>query len=101
MSYVPEPEDSTLLKTALNIFRKFDHQPEAMKLAIQLNDIDLIKDIFISCTGRYSKIKIITPAYRLSGRDGQENICLVDIAYRLSAAKHMQIDQSWIFSCRT
>lgn len=54
MSYVPEPEDSTLLKTALNIFRKFDHQPEAMKLAIHLNDVDLIKDIFISCTGRYS-----------------------------------------------
>ena len=52
VSYVPEPEDSTLLKTALNIFRKFDHQPEAMKLAIQLNDVDLIKDIFLSCTGR-------------------------------------------------
>ena len=52
MSYVPEPEDSTLLKTALNIFRKFDHQPEAMKLAIHLNDVELIKDIFISCTGR-------------------------------------------------
>ena len=52
VSYVPEPEDSTLLKTALNIFRKFDHQPEAMKLAVQLNDVDLIKDIFLSCTGR-------------------------------------------------
>jgi len=52
VSYVPEPEDSMLLKTALNIFRKFDHQPEAMKLAIHLNDVELIKDIFISCTGR-------------------------------------------------
>ena len=52
VSYVPEPEDSTLLKTALHIFRKFDRQPEAMKLAIQLNDVDLIKDIFVSCTGR-------------------------------------------------
>lgn len=55
VSYVPEPEDSTLLKTALNIFRKFDHQPEAMKLAIQLNDIELIKEIFISCTGSDDK----------------------------------------------
>ena len=52
MSYVPEPEDSTLLKTALKIFREFDRQPEAMKLAIQLNDVDLIKDIFLSCRGR-------------------------------------------------
>ena len=42
------------MKAALNIFRKFDHQPEAMKLAIQLNDVELIKDIFVSCTGRYS-----------------------------------------------
>ena len=24
-----------------------------MKLAIQLNDVELIKDIFVSCTGRY------------------------------------------------
>lgn len=52
VSYVPEPEDSTLLKTALKIFREFDRQPEAMKLAIQLNDVDLIKDIFLSCRGR-------------------------------------------------
>lgn len=52
VSYVPEPEDSTLLKTALKIFREFDRQPEAMKLAIQLNDVDLIKDIFLSCSGR-------------------------------------------------
>lgn len=59
MSYVPEPEDSTLLKTALNIFRKFDHQPEAMKLAIQLNDVDLIKDIFISCTGRQVVVRTV------------------------------------------
>nr|XP_058953280.1 26S proteasome non-ATPase regulatory subunit 2-like [Pocillopora verrucosa] len=55
VSYVPEPEDSTLLKTALKIFREFDRQPEAMKLAIQLNDVDLIKDIFLSCSGSDEK----------------------------------------------
>ena len=52
VDYVPEPEDSNLLKTCLAIFRKFDKQPEALKLAIQLNDIDLVKEIFMSCTGR-------------------------------------------------
>ena len=52
VNYVPEPEDSILLKTTLRIFRKFDHQPEALNLAIQLNDVDLVKEIFMSSTGR-------------------------------------------------
>jgi len=36
--YVPEPENTTLLKTALDIFRKFDKFPQALRLALQLND---------------------------------------------------------------
>ncbi|XP_032228276.1 26S proteasome non-ATPase regulatory subunit 2 isoform X2 [Nematostella vectensis] len=55
VNYVPEPEDSTLLRTALSIFRKFDRQPEALQLAIQLNDIELVKEIFLSCTGSEEK----------------------------------------------
>ncbi|XP_031550195.1 26S proteasome non-ATPase regulatory subunit 2-like [Actinia tenebrosa] len=51
VNYVPEPEDSTLLRTALSIFRKFDKLPEALNLAIQLNDIELVKEIFTSCAG--------------------------------------------------
>lgn len=46
MKYVPEPEDSSLLKCALNIFLKYECYPEALNLAIQLNDMDVIKDIF-------------------------------------------------------
>lgn len=49
VAYVPEPEDSQLLKTTLGIFRKFDRYPEAMRLAIQLNDISLVEEIFKSC----------------------------------------------------
>ncbi|XP_072163090.1 26S proteasome non-ATPase regulatory subunit 2-like [Diadema setosum] len=49
VNYVPEPEDSILLRTALNIFRKFDSHPEAMRLAIRLNDMELIEKIFTSC----------------------------------------------------
>jgi 26S proteasome regulatory subunit N1 len=50
VNYVPEPEDTELLKCALNIYLKFDCFPEAMTLAIQLNDMELVKKIFVSCT---------------------------------------------------
>ncbi|XP_033101471.1 26S proteasome non-ATPase regulatory subunit 2-like [Anneissia japonica] len=49
VNYVPEPEDSALLHTALGIFRKFDRYPEALRLAIRLNDMKLIEEIFTTC----------------------------------------------------
>ena len=52
VNYVAEPEDALLLKTALAMFRRFECQPEALKLAIQLNDLELVKEIFLTCTGR-------------------------------------------------
>lgn len=47
--YTAEPENTTLLITAIKIFRKFDRLPDALRLAMQLNDMELIKDIFFSC----------------------------------------------------
>uniref|UniRef100_A0AAY4EC10 26S proteasome non-ATPase regulatory subunit 2 n=1 Tax=Denticeps clupeoides TaxID=299321 RepID=A0AAY4EC10_9TELE len=49
VSYVPEPENSALLKCALNIFRKFNRHPEALRLALMLNDVELVENIFTSC----------------------------------------------------
>uniref|UniRef100_A0A8C9SC40 26S proteasome non-ATPase regulatory subunit 2 n=1 Tax=Scleropages formosus TaxID=113540 RepID=A0A8C9SC40_SCLFO len=49
VSYVPEPENIALLKCALNIFRKFGRYPEALRLALMLNDVELVEDIFTSC----------------------------------------------------
>jgi len=46
--YVPEPENTNLLKTALGIYQKFNKYAEAMRLAMQLNDMDLINEIFQS-----------------------------------------------------
>jgi len=48
--YVPDPENTNLLKTALNIFRKFTQFPQAMRLALQLNDRELVEELFNSCT---------------------------------------------------
>uniref|UniRef100_A0A8C7YF42 26S proteasome non-ATPase regulatory subunit 2 n=1 Tax=Oryzias sinensis TaxID=183150 RepID=A0A8C7YF42_9TELE len=49
VSYVPEPENSALLRSALNIFRRFNRFPEALRLALMLNDVELVENIFTSC----------------------------------------------------
>lgn len=50
VAYVPDPENINILKTALKIFLKFKKYPEALRLAMQLNDLDQIKSSLISCT---------------------------------------------------
>ncbi|KAK2153920.1 hypothetical protein LSH36_281g04017 [Paralvinella palmiformis] len=47
--YVPEPENTNLIKTSLRIYRKFNRYPDAMLCAIQLGDMDLVKEIFLMC----------------------------------------------------
>ncbi len=49
VKYVPEPEDSVLLKTTMSIYRKFNKYPQALRLALMLNDLDLSKEIFLEC----------------------------------------------------
>jgi len=47
--YVPDPENTNLLRTALDIFRQFKQYPQAMRLALQLNDKTIVEDLFNSC----------------------------------------------------
>lgn len=47
--FVPDPENTTLLKTALDIFMKFKKYPEALRLAMQLGDFDQIRSVFQAC----------------------------------------------------
>ena len=47
--FVPEPENTNLLTTALNIFKKFKQFPQAMRLALQLNDKAIVEELFNSC----------------------------------------------------
>ena len=53
MKYVPEPEDSILLNTALRIYRQFDQYPHALRLAMMLNNPALIREIFLGCPDRW------------------------------------------------
>merc|ERR1739848_29209 len=39
--YVPDPENTNLLKSALQLFRKFEQYPQALRLALQLNEKSL------------------------------------------------------------
>lgn len=47
--YVPDPENVSLLKCALSMSKKFNQYTQAMRLALMINDIEKIKDIFVSC----------------------------------------------------
>merc|ERR1739838_254818 len=47
--YVPDPENTNLLKSALQLFRKFEQYPQALRLALQLNDKELVRKIFTDC----------------------------------------------------
>ncbi|XP_035773479.1 26S proteasome non-ATPase regulatory subunit 2-like [Anopheles albimanus] len=47
--FVAEPENISLLKCALNLSRKFKQHTQAMRLAMMINDTELIKEIFMSC----------------------------------------------------
>ena len=47
--YVPEPENTNLLNTSLKLFRKFDQFPHALRIALQMNDPEKVKEIFLSC----------------------------------------------------
>ena len=55
MSYVPEPEDAALLNSAIRIFLKFNRYPDAVMLAVRLNDMEKVKELFMSCSGRFEK----------------------------------------------
>lgn len=53
MPYVPEPEDTDLLRSALRLYRKFDQHANALLLAIRLNDKELYTEIFNSVEDAY------------------------------------------------
>lgn len=51
--YVPEPEDSILLRTSFKIYGKFQQDVLALRCAIQLNDMDLMQKVFYDCQDQF------------------------------------------------
>ncbi|KAI3653682.1 hypothetical protein MP228_001629 [Amoeboaphelidium protococcarum] len=62
-SYVPSPDDVTALKVAHSIFKKFNKWPEAVQIAMKLNDQDLIVQDFTECPDALVKKQL---AYNLT-----------------------------------
>jgi len=44
--FVPEPQDDALKRTCLDIFKNFNQWPQAMQMALKINDPKIIQDIF-------------------------------------------------------
>lgn len=53
VAYVPEPENTNLLKAAVTLSRKFEKHANAMRLALMLNDMSLIEEVFHGCKDLY------------------------------------------------
>ena len=49
---MPEPDDTKLLQTACKLYRHYDQYPLALRCAIQMNDMALIRDIVNTCPSR-------------------------------------------------
>ena len=47
--YVADPENHTLLQEASKLYKKFNQFPQAVRLAMQLNDLSLIEKLFQEC----------------------------------------------------
>jgi 26S proteasome regulatory subunit N1 len=52
-NYLPEPDDSNTLRIVVKIYRKFNQLPDALRIALRLNDSELINEIFESCSDTY------------------------------------------------
>lgn len=48
--YVPEPEDTELLKTCCDVYLKFKQYPQALRMAMMLNDLKLVREVFEGCS---------------------------------------------------
>jgi 26S proteasome regulatory subunit N1 len=52
VKYVQEPMNSRLLETAFDLHMTYQSYPQAILVAMQLNDMDLVRRVFLSCPDR-------------------------------------------------
>jgi len=50
VNYVPEPEDQKILEAILGVYRKLNRYPESLLVALKMNNLDLVREIYESCT---------------------------------------------------
>ncbi len=47
--YVPDPQDSEILRICVNMYRKVGQYPDALRIAVRLGDGELIRAIYEAC----------------------------------------------------
>ncbi|KAL3841860.1 hypothetical protein ACJMK2_019957 [Sinanodonta woodiana] len=67
--YVPDPENVTLTRTAVELYCRFRQYPQAIRFAMHLNDIKLIEDVFHCCLD-------LTTQKQMAFMLGRQQICL-------------------------
>ena len=48
--FLPEPEDSNILKVTFEIYKKFQQWPLALRVALRLNDVNFVKEAYSGAT---------------------------------------------------
>lgn len=48
-NYLPEPENTEILRVTMQIYRKMQQLPDALRLAIKLNEPAIIEEIYTGC----------------------------------------------------
>jgi 26S proteasome regulatory subunit N1 len=54
-NYLPELEDTQVLKIVLQIYKKVNQLPDALRIALRLNEPELVKEVYDSCEDRMVK----------------------------------------------
>lgn len=87
--FVPDPENTNILKTILNIFLKFNKLTEAARVAMQLQDNDCVQEIFNKASGDIAVQKQIS---FMIGRQqivmDIEDPTLLDISFNAQLSTH-------------
>ncbi|GAB0498513.1 hypothetical protein MMPV_009858 [Pyropia vietnamensis] len=57
-AYVPEPDDQAVLSTALQIYRQVSKWPQALGIALRLNDAEAVQSIYSGCPAGAEKLQL-------------------------------------------
>lgn len=91
--YVPEPEDTHVLRVTLEIYKKLNRHPAALHMAIRLNDVNEIRAIYESCPDATVKkqLAFILARQNLFHTIDESDESLTEIIYHTNLSEHFLV----------
>lgn len=86
--YVAEPEDTEILRIVMKIYRKVEQVGDALRVALKLNEKELIEDIYNNCTDRTMKKQLACLLARQHFYLEEEDEELKEILYNTNLSKY-------------